>query len=67
MRVQKQIKEYKYRNANHWTEQEKECYKCKRSTGCNDCSIVKDYQIETCNIFKHVLIKFAKLGQPKGV
>lgn len=52
----------------HWTEQEKECYKCKRSTiGCRACSIVRDYKFKDCKLFKHVLIKFTQIGKPKGV
>lgn len=61
-------KEYSYKNANIWTKQQIECYKCKRTTiGCKACSIVKYYGIKDCKLFKHILIKFTKIGQPKGV
>lgn len=40
-----------------WNLQEKECLKCKTSSGCKDCSIKKYYNIKDCKIFKTVFKK----------
>ena len=47
-------------NAVNWSKQEHECLKCKRTKqGCRICSIYKIYKVENCQMFKHVLRKFA--------